>query len=128
MVSPSLSPWILGEAKPIPVTQPIDITMSEIVAAAHELHQIRDREREGVTGGRRPLMEHRPSIVATNNLGNISATFRIPGHINVPSDFQQHNVTISSFEFKVPYLWYTFPKANARVYMEVGFWRDISFN
>ncbi len=70
-------------------------------------------------------MEHRPAIVATNNLGNVSATFRIPGPISVPSDFQQHNVTIASFKFKAPLLWYTFPKANARVYMEVGFRHDI---
>ena len=66
-------------------------------------------------------MQHRPAVVAPNSLGNITATFRIPGHINVPSDFQQHNVTITSFEFKAPLLWYTFPKASARVYMEVWF-------
>ena len=66
-------------------------------------------------------LQHCPAVVAPNSLGNITATFRIPGHINVPSDFQQHNVTISSFEFKAPFLWYTFLKANARVYMEVWF-------
>lgn len=72
-------------------------------------------------------MQHRPVIVATNK-GDVTATFRIPGLITVPSDAQQHNVTISSFEFNAPLLWHTVPKANARVYMEVGSGHGIKLN
>ncbi len=63
-------------------------------------------------------MQHRPGIVTTGK-DNITATIRIPGYINVPSEPQQHNVTIASFAFKAPLLWYTVPQASAHVYMEV---------
>jgi len=62
-------------------------------------------------------MGHRPVIVGGDK-GSVTATFRIPGYIDVPSDAQQHNVTISSLEFAVPLLWHTIPKIDARVYME----------
>ena len=114
MVSPSLSPWILAEATPIPGAQQNVISVTKGMPETHSLSAYRARLAAA-------SLQHRPAIVSTNSLGNITATFRIPGHINVPSDFQQHNVTISSFEFKAPFLWYTFLKANARMYMEVWF-------
>lgn len=66
-----------------------------------------------------PTMQHR--AVSISNKGSVTATFRIPGYISVPSDTQQHNVTISTFEFKARLLWRTVPKANVRAYMEVSF-------
>lgn len=62
-------------------------------------------------------MQHQ--IVSVTNKGTVSATFRVLGYINVPGDGQKHNVTVATLEFNVPLLWYTIPKEDARVYMEV---------
>ena len=138
MVSPSLSSWVLSEAKPVLNVQKnlgaaMDAYSAAVWSQAYSFHpdnaltpyptypQVPQTETVATTFKRKmstSAMEHRPVIVATNK-GDVTATFRIPGYINVPSDAQQHNVTISSFEFEAPLLWYTIPKANARVYMEV---------
>ncbi|KJA24214.1 hypothetical protein HYPSUDRAFT_136419 [Hypholoma sublateritium FD-334 SS-4] len=129
MVSPSLSPWILAEAKPEPIAQPHSVIAIPAQRSGYTSAVPYSDSMVGVPMSGMPMalpaarmasahaMQHRPVIIGTNK-GDVTATFRIPGYINVPSDAQQHDVTISSFEFNAPLLWHTIPKANARVYME----------
>lgn len=134
MVSPSLSPWILAEAKPEPIPQfhsvepssgDLCIPFGRLTGASMVGLPMSYNSIDMMASA--SAMQHRPVIVATNK-GDVTATFRIPGLITVPSDAQQHNVTISSFEFNAPLLWHTVPKANARVYMEVGSGHGIKLN
>ena len=60
-----------------------------------------------------------PKYVVVSTKGNVAATFRVPGLINVPNDGGKHNVTIIQLKFNASLLWYTIPKADARVYLKV---------
>lgn len=42
--------------------------------------------------------------------GHVSATFRIPGFISIPSDHKAHNVTIAQLELDAVLSWISVPK------------------
>ena len=65
-----------------------------------------------------PMMQHQATVAVTDK-GSATATYRIPGHVDIPSDAQEHSVTIGTIELKATFLWRTIPKIDTRVYMTV---------
>lgn len=65
-----------------------------------------------------PGMGHRG--LAVSSKGNVSATFRVPGVITVPSDNASHNVTVVQLELDAAMSWVTVPKVDARTHLKVS--------
>ena len=51
--------------------------------------------------------------------GNISATFRVPNKITVPSDSSSHSVTIVKLKLDATLSWVSVPKKDRGVYLGV---------
>lgn len=140
ILAPSLSPWNISEAKPKRTTTQHPKSRSRTRSQSPHRYRRRQRERDrdlevdrarydrsASRSPRRrarslspidtPIMQHQ-AMVASNK-GSSAATFRIPGYVNIPSDAQQHNVTIATVEVRAVFLWRTIPKIDTRVYMTV---------
>ncbi|KAF8867671.1 hypothetical protein BD779DRAFT_1794936, partial [Infundibulicybe gibba] len=63
-----------------------------------------------------PMMLHRGLDVSSK--GNVSATFRIPGLISIPSDGGSHNVTIVELKLDAAMSWVAVPKRDAKVHLK----------
>jgi uncharacterized protein (TIGR02231 family) len=61
-------------------------------------------------------MEHRGLQVSSK--GNLSATFRVPGMISIPSDGEAHTVTIVQLKLEASLSWVTVPKEDARAHLK----------
>ena len=64
-------------------------------------------------------MSHTSTVVTSK--GNVNATFEIPGRITIPSDEEQHNVTIAELELEASMSWVCVPKGDTRVHLKVGY-------
>lgn len=69
-------------------------------------------------GGNAAAMEHRG--LAVSSKGNVTATFRVPGEISVPSDGAAHNVTVTELELDAVMSWVCVPKKDAKTHLKVG--------
>lgn len=58
--------------------------------------------------------------LAVNSKGNVSATFRVPGIISIPSDGSTHNFTIVKLDLDAAMTWLCVPKRDVRVHLKVG--------
>ncbi|KAF8875319.1 hypothetical protein BD779DRAFT_1563878 [Infundibulicybe gibba] len=61
-------------------------------------------------------MQHRGLVVSSK--GNISATFRIPGLISVPTDGGSHNVTIVELKLDATMSWVTVPSQDPKTHLK----------
>lgn len=50
--------------------------------------------------------------------GTLSATYQVPGLISIPSDSQNHNVTIIELTLGAEMSWITVPKVDKRVHLK----------
>ena len=62
-------------------------------------------------------MVHRE--VEVSSKGNVSATFRVPGMISIPSDGQAHSVTIVQLKLDASMSWISVPKEDAKTHLKV---------
>jgi hypothetical protein len=62
-------------------------------------------------------MQHRGLQVSSK--GNVSATFGVPGLINIPSDGVGHNVTIVKLGLDATMSWVCVPKKDGKVHLKV---------
>ncbi|KAF9448781.1 hypothetical protein P691DRAFT_775153 [Macrolepiota fuliginosa MF-IS2] len=61
--------------------------------------------------------EMRQQEAFVNSKGNITATFGVPGKINIPSDGATHNVTIIKLNLEATMHWVTVPKQEAKTHL-----------
>ena len=64
-------------------------------------------------------MRHRELEVSSK--GYVSATFSVPGQINIPSDNAGHNVTIVKLVLDATMNWVCVPKKDTRVHLKASF-------
>ncbi|KAH9484488.1 Protein F37C4.5 [Psilocybe cubensis] len=64
-----------------------------------------------------PVMTQ-PSMIHGSNKGNIIASFRIPGLINIPNDGGNHNVSVTQLDLDAAITWYAVPATDTRVHMK----------
>lgn len=67
--------------------------------------------------GQAETINHRE--LAVSSAGNITATFRVPGTITVPSDGASHNVTVARLELDATMSWVSVPKQDAKTHLKV---------
>ncbi|KAF8877367.1 hypothetical protein BD779DRAFT_1475255 [Infundibulicybe gibba] len=63
-----------------------------------------------------PMILHRGLHVSSK--GNVSATFKIPGLISIPSDGKSHNITIVELKLDAAMSWVAIPKQDAKVHLK----------
>jgi len=51
--------------------------------------------------------------------GGVSATFKVPGLVTIPSDGAAHNFTIVQLDLDAEMSWISVPKVDARVHLKV---------
>lgn len=120
---PALSPWNLSVYKPVvmrAMSKSRGIGLSrrsrapamEVMTSAHS--EADDDMAFGLFGGD----DWHPGM-AVSSKGSISATFRVPGLISIPSDGASHNVTIKQLKLDASMSWVTVPKVDAKSHLKV---------
>ncbi|KAF5335630.1 hypothetical protein D9758_014804 [Tetrapyrgos nigripes] len=66
-------------------------------------------------------------VLSVTSKGNVSATFRVPGVITVPSDGQAHNVTVAELTFDAALSWISVPKLDKRVHLHAKIKNDSEY-
>ncbi|KAF9525620.1 hypothetical protein CPB83DRAFT_859059 [Crepidotus variabilis] len=64
-----------------------------------------------------PVSMDAPQAIPLSNKEGISATFQVPGLVDIPSDSAQHHVTIASMRLSAKIQWWAIPKLDKRVYL-----------
>ncbi|ESK90597.1 mucoidy inhibitor a [Moniliophthora roreri MCA 2997] len=113
---PSLDPWNISVYKPAPPPP-----AAAIEAAAPD----QDVQAPGAASRRmffsrkraaRHAMDHATSVVSSK--GSVSATFRVPGLVNIPSDGGERSFTIAELELNAFMTWFSVPKIDTRVHLK----------
>ncbi|KAJ6624385.1 hypothetical protein B0H10DRAFT_2430916 [Mycena sp. CBHHK59/15] len=60
-------------------------------------------------------MDYSGAVVTSK--GNVSATFRVPGLVSIPSDAEAHNFTIVQLALKAAMSWVSVPKMDAKAHL-----------
>lgn len=102
--APSMSGRLFSETYDPTISVDEDATMSRGMAS------------EFAAGG--GGMEHRGLEVSSK--GNITATFSVPGLMNIPSDGVSHNVTIVKLSLDATMEWVAVPKREAKVHLKAN--------
>ncbi|KAF5374158.1 hypothetical protein D9615_008861 [Tricholomella constricta] len=110
---PTLDPWNLSIYKPhsgvppsIPHPQIDDVSTS----------RKRRTSRNALTApAAPPVLAHRATEVSSKE--NVSATFKVPGLITIPSDGVAHNVTIVQLQLDAKLSWVCVPKKDTKVHL-----------
>jgi hypothetical protein len=61
--------------------------------------------------------EHQTTQVTS--VGSVNATFRIPGRTTIPSNDEEHSVTVADLRLDAKVTWICIPKGDTRVHLEV---------
>ncbi|KAJ6555017.1 hypothetical protein DFH09DRAFT_1038356 [Mycena vulgaris] len=123
---PQLTPWNL--TVPVPVVVPVmPQTQQPIIIASLRRSRSRSRSRSPRSRTRRnyspspsppygaPPMQFRGASVTSG--GNVSATFRIPGLVSIPSDGETHHFTIVQLNLKAAMSWICVPKLDTKAHI-----------
>ena len=61
-----------------------------------------------------------PQVAMVSSLGDVSATFGVPGLTTIPSDGAQHTVTIALLKLDAKLCWVSVPKRDPKMYLSVS--------
>ncbi|KAJ6554999.1 hypothetical protein DFH09DRAFT_577671 [Mycena vulgaris] len=114
---PQLPPWNLDFNRY--VGQPKS-KMSMPGGSAPEERRYRRRARSGSSSAsssseEEPVMGVRGATVTSK--GNVSATFRVPGLVSIPSDGEAHNFTIVQLKLNAAMSWVSVPKVDTKAHL-----------
>lgn len=59
-------------------------------------------------------------VAAVTSKGNVNATFRVPGLTSIPSDQEEHGVTIAELQLDAKVSWVCIPQGSTQVHLEVS--------
>ena len=121
---PTLTPWTLSVFNPAIVKMkrsrsigmPSASPFASLAVAPQLISSLRGRASESSESLE---IQHRELQVSSK--GYVSATFGIPGLINIPSDNVGHNVTIVKLSLDATMNWVCVPKKDTRVHLKVSF-------
>jgi len=126
---PSLTPWTLSvyrqiaykKSRSFAAPQMVMMSMAAPGAPPPPPAPMRRAGRGGMADEASEEIQHREFQVSSK--GNISATFGVPGLINIPSDGVGHSVTIVKLSLEAGMSWVSVPKQDGRVHLKVLFLR-----
>ncbi|KAG5728061.1 Serine/threonine-protein kinase A-Raf [Termitomyces sp. T112] len=121
---PKLKPWNLSIYKPIPPLPPHALKSRTLEPAFMALPPAISMN-ESIQASRyadvAPEMSHRGlDVVPSTGMGNVSATFQVPGLITIPSDGAAHNVTIVKLSLDAVMSWVCVPKKDVKVHLSAN--------
>lgn len=59
-------------------------------------------------------------VMDASSSGNITATFRVPGTVTIPSNPATRNLTIAELALNATMTWVCVPKQDTKVHLQVG--------
>lgn len=115
---PTLAPWRLSIYSP-----PVRALKRKSIPGSHFLTSMTPSAMQNI-----PMMSYHSDEVSSiqhrglqvSSKGHVSATFGVPGLINIPSDDVAHNVTIVKLELDATMNWVCVPKKDTRVHLKVS--------
>ena len=114
---PVLPAWNLNTGYPVSTTEIMKMQMSK-VKYRREISSDSEEEEEDDDGDDLGYVEHQ--VAQITSTGSVNATFRIPGRTTIPSDDDEHSVTIADLKLDAKVTWVCVPKADTRVHLEVS--------
>jgi uncharacterized protein (TIGR02231 family) len=120
---PTLTPWTLSVYSPVLMKKSKSISLSPggavFAGVARGAPRMSTRRERAFDDSDEILsIGHRELQVSSK--GYVSATFGVPGLINIPSDNVGHNVTIVKLTLDATMNWVCVPKKDTRVHLKVG--------
>uniref|UniRef100_A0A0W0EWT0 Mucoidy inhibitor a n=1 Tax=Moniliophthora roreri TaxID=221103 RepID=A0A0W0EWT0_MONRR len=112
---PTLHPWNLSVYKPAPPPPPTRPAPAAVTRQARIISTALDIS-DGMEGFGAPAMDYATSSVSSK--GSVSATFRVPGLVNIPSDNGERSFTIVELELNALMTWFSVPKIDTRVHLK----------
>jgi len=76
-------------------------------------------ENDDVMMAIKPAMDYAGLEVISKGNVSVSATFKVPGLVTIPSDGDAHNFTIVQLDLDAEMSWISVPKVDARVHLKV---------
>ncbi|KAJ7149159.1 hypothetical protein C8R43DRAFT_504406 [Mycena crocata] len=121
---PSLSPWNLQIYQPPPVVHSraqMQMGAPQIIAqpsrwSRRSRSSSSFRSRRGRADSMEPIIVPAWSSPVISK-GNVSATFRVPGVVSVPSDGDVHNFTIVELSLQAEMSWLCVPKVDTKTHL-----------
>ncbi|RDB30474.1 Protein F37C4.5 [Hypsizygus marmoreus] len=123
---PTLQPWTVSYGPPPPPPprpSPVCFTASVKSKSGRGLGEVMryssmlaDDTSEDALEAEGYDMAHQESLVSST--GTVSATFRVPGLINVPCDGEAHSVTIVQLKLDAAMTWIAVPKSDTKVHLK----------
>uniref|UniRef100_A0A0W0G4G4 DUF4139 domain-containing protein n=1 Tax=Moniliophthora roreri TaxID=221103 RepID=A0A0W0G4G4_MONRR len=117
---PSLDPWNISVYKPAPPPPSVEIkaaASNQDVQSPETLLGFTLRGTASYTPhSETPAMGHATSYISSK--GSVSATFRVPGLVSIPSDGGERSFTIVELELSALMTWFSIPKVDTRVHLK----------
>ncbi|KAK0202646.1 hypothetical protein DFS33DRAFT_1341884 [Desarmillaria ectypa] len=122
---PTLSPWTLSLHRPAPPPPPAAPAMmmrSRGMPLAFHRKSIVSESDENMgfglfdEGPPSPSMPHIGSSITSK--GNVSATYRVPGRITIPTDGAEHTFTIVQLNLDASMSWVSVPKIDTKTHLK----------
>ncbi|KAF7318747.1 hypothetical protein HMN09_00387000 [Mycena chlorophos] len=116
---PKLQPWNLDVFRPVLVSSKSRTTVATRAAGvrpqAMEYQDDQAPRAASVGGGSGEPMDFLGASVTSR--GNVSATFRVPGRVSIPSDGEVHNFTLVELKFAAVMSWVAVPKMDTKAHI-----------
>ncbi|KAK0467076.1 uncharacterized protein EV420DRAFT_1507065 [Desarmillaria tabescens] len=119
---PTLAPWKLSMYKPAPPPPPsAPMMMSRSMTGGFRKKSMVAESDEDMgfamfDEGPRSSMAHIGSAITSK--GNVSATYRVPGRITIPTDGDEHVFTIVQLELDASMSWVSVPKVDTKTHLK----------
>ncbi|CAK5279898.1 unnamed protein product [Mycena citricolor] len=115
---PELEPWNLFIPQPVPVrSMPLlgsSMSPRPVVAPMMRGRLLANSLPSASYDEAPPMLFSEAEVTSK---GNVSATFRVPGSVNIPSDGHPHNFTIVELDFEAAMSWVSVPKKDAKTHL-----------
>ncbi|KAJ7659863.1 hypothetical protein B0H17DRAFT_992415 [Mycena rosella] len=107
---PAMMMPVMMQAAPAPI-----IIQDSHRSRSHSRSRSRSRSPRAYHAPVAPAMEFRGVYVASK--GNVSASFRVPGLVSIPSDGEAHNFTIVKLNLQAAMSWVCVPKLDTKAHI-----------
>ncbi|PPQ90355.1 hypothetical protein CVT25_007757 [Psilocybe cyanescens] len=116
---PDLQPWYITYEKPV-VRRHMQTQRRTTGGKAprRQLTTLADRDEDEDEDDNEDDMDI--DVAEVTSKGDISATFRVPGLTTIPSDEEEHGVTIAVLQLDAKILWACIPKGDTQVHLEAN--------
>ena len=117
---PTLSLWTIGAHRPAPIRRPVAVPSPATTMMQQPCTITIPSPLPPTMMGHMPPQSIVIQTATVSSVGEVSATFAVPGLSNIPSDEAQHTVTVALLELDAKLCWVSVPKKDAKTYLNVS--------